>query len=162
MIKKLAHYLCVLIVGSFGSAILLILYQFIFFYFCQIDVLSPLTYKIIGNFWNSGGILKSGDLFMIFGLLTYFPLVFIGWRWLAKYHYLNLITTPLNWLTNIGLGQYSKGMPEVNIKNLKVEEKKTIEQLVQERLELENKKNSKSDTKEFRKEIIEKIENEIN
>ena len=53
-------------------------------------------------------------------------------------------------------------MPDVNIKNLKIEEKKTIEQLVQERIELENKKNPKTDTAQFRKEIVEKIENDIN
>ena len=70
---------------------------------------------------------------------------------------------PLNWLANRGLDKYSGGMPEVNIKNLKIEEKKTLEQLVQERIELENKKNpQKTDSSEFRKESVEKIENEIN
>ena len=75
---------------------------------------------------------------------------------------MNLITKPVNWLANLGMDKYSGGMPEVNIKNLKIEEKKTIEQLVQERIELENKKNPKTDTAQFRKEIVEKIENDIN
>ncbi|MDO4161554.1 MAG: hypothetical protein Q4D80_00930 [Pseudomonadota bacterium] len=162
MIKKLLHYICVLAAGSVWSVALLLLYQFVFFYFYQIDIVSPLTYKTIGNFWNNGGILKSGDLLMIFGMFTYFPVVFIGWKFLAKYSYLKLISKPLSWLSNIGLGKYNGGMPEVNIKNLKVEEKKTIEQLVQERIEQENKKIPKTDTAKFRKEIIEKIENEIN
>ena len=75
---------------------------------------------------------------------------------------MNLIMKPLSWFANRGLDKYSGGMPEVNIKNLKIEEKKTIEQLVQERIELENKKNPQANSAEFRKEIVEKIENEIN
>ena len=107
--------------------------------------------------------LKSGDIFMLLGFFSYFPIVFLGWYYLAKYSYLNLVMKPLNWLANRGLDKYSGGMPEVNIKNLKIEEKKTLEQLVQERIELENKKNpQKTDSAEFRKEIVEKIENEIN
>ena len=100
---------------------------------------------------------------MLLGIISYFPIVFWIWRRLAKYQYINLIMKPLSWISNRGLDKYSAGMPEVNIKNLKIEEKKTIEQLVQERIELENKKNpQKADSAEFRKEIVEKIENEIN
>ena len=68
----------------------------------------------------------------------------------------------MNLIANRGLDKYSGGMPEVNIKNLKIEEKKTLDQLVKERIELENKKNPLADAAEFRKEIVEKIENEIN
>lgn len=163
MIKKTLHYVCALIAGAWWSALLLLLYRLIFFYGYQIDILSPLTYASISNYWNNGGVLKSGDIFMILGILTYLPIVIFGWRFLWKYHYMNLIMTPLTKISNLGLDKYSGGMPEVNIKNLKIEEKKTLEQLVQERIELENKKNpQKTDSAEFRKEIVEKIENEIN
>lgn len=163
MIKKTLHYICALIAGAGWSALLLLLYRLIFFYGYQIDILSPLTYASISNYWNNGGVLKSGDIFMILGILTYLPIVILGWRFLWKYHYMNLIMTPLTKISNLGLDKYSGGMPEVNIKNLKIEEKKTLEQLVQERIELENKKNpQKTDSAEFRKEIVEKIENEIN
>ena len=163
MIKKTLHYICALIACAGWSALLLLLYRLIFFYGYQIDILSPLTYASIRNYWNNGGVLKSGDIFMILGILTYLPIVILGWRFLWKYHYMNLIMTPLTKISNLGLDKYSGGLPEVNIKNLKIEEKKTLEQLVQERIELENKKNpQKTDSAEFRKEIVEKIENEIN
>ncbi len=162
MIKKSMHYLCVLIAGACWSSLLLWLYRFIFLSVYQIDILSPYTYAMIANYWNGGGVLKSGDIFMLLGFFSYFPIVSLGWYYLAKYSYLNLVMKPLNWLANRGLDKYSGGMPEVNIKNLKIEEKKTLEQLVQERIELENKKNPLTDSAEFRKEIVEKIENEIN
>ena len=161
MLKKYLLYFCVLLAGSLTSALLLLLYWQAFNFFYQINILSLQTYKMLADYWNSGGTLKAGDLLMILGIISYFPLVFYLWRGLAKYKYMNLLITPLSWLSNHGLEKYSGGMPEVNIKNLKIEEKKTLEQLVKERIELENKKNPKKDTAEFRKEIIEKIENEI-
>ena len=71
---------------------------------------------------------------------------------------MSLLTKPLNWLANLGSDKYK--IKNVNIKNLKIEEKKTIEQVIQERLEEENKKNkqnSPGDAGNFRKKIIEKI-----
>lgn len=162
MIKKTFHYICGLCAGALFSALLLLIYQQAFYYCYQIDILNLQTYASIRNYWNDGGVLKAGDLFMLIGIFSYFPLIFFMWRKLLKYQYMNLITKPVNWLANLGTGKYSGGMPDVNIKNLKIEEKKTIEQLVQERIELENKKNPKTDTAQFRKEIVEKIENDIN
>lgn len=162
MIEKTLHCICVLAAGALFSALLLLIYQLAFFYCYQIDIMAPQTYASIRNYWDDGGVLKAGDLFMLIGIFSYFPLIFFVWRKLIKYQYMNLITKPVNWLANLGMDKYSGGMPEVNIKNLKIEEKKTIEQLVQERIELENKKNPKTDTAQFRKEIVEKIENDIN
>ncbi len=160
MLKKIFHYLCALIAGTLLSALLLLIYQQVFFYCYQTNILT--IQNSLRNYWNDGGVLKAGDLFMLLGIFSYFPLVILCWRKLLKYQYMNLITKPLNWLANRGMDKYSGGMPEVNIKNLKIEEKKTIEQLVQERIELENKKNPLANSAEFRKEIVEKIENEIN
>ena len=71
---------------------------------------------------------------------------------------MRLITVPLNKIVNSGLDNYKA--PDVNIKNLKIEEKKTLEQVVQERLEAEKKKNQSQNTanSDFRKKIIEQIE----
>ena len=73
---------------------------------------------------------------------------------------MNLILTPLNWLSNLGLN--SDGMKEINIKNLKIEDKKTIDQLVQERIEMENKKSEQLNTSDFRKKIVEQLEKDTN
>jgi hypothetical protein len=71
-----------------------------------------------------------------------------------------LITTPLGWIASLGIGEYKA--PVINIKNLKVEEKKTLEQVVQERIDIEKKKNPQPDSGKFRQDIIEKIEEEKN
>ena len=71
---------------------------------------------------------------------------------------MRLITVPLNKIVNSGLEGYKA--PDVNIKNLKIEEKKTLEQVVQERLEVEKKKSQlqSAANSDFRKKIIEQIE----
>ncbi len=71
---------------------------------------------------------------------------------------MRLITVPLNKIANSGLNDYKA--PDINIKNLKIEEKKTLEQVVQERLDAEKKKNQSTSagSSDFRKKIIEQIE----
>ena len=77
---------------------------------------------------------------------------------------MKLLTVPLNWLANLGSDKLK--VKNVNIKNLVVEEKKTIDQLVQERLDKERKKQQNSEknssSEDFRKRIIEKIDAEKN
>ncbi len=136
----------------------MLLYWQLILYMYQINILAPRTFVMFSSFWNGGGVLKGSDLVMFFILFSFIPICGVGWYYLYQYKYMKLILVPLSALSNMGLGKYKNGMPDVNLKNLKIEEKKTIEQLVQERLEIENKKIKKVEGNEFRKEIIEKIE----
>ncbi|MBO6281604.1 MAG: hypothetical protein J6N49_03630 [Alphaproteobacteria bacterium] len=158
MIKKIFHFICFVAAGLGWSALLIFIYKIGFAYFYHLDILSAKTYKTFSIFWNSGGVLKSKDLLLIFLLFLYVPLCFFGWYRFYYFKFMTLITKPLNWLVNLGSDKYQ--VKDVNIKNLKVEEKKTIEQIVQERLDQEKKKNEKvssDDAGDFRKKIIEKI-----
>ena len=101
MIKNILHYICGLLAGALFSALLLLIYQQAFYYCYQIDILNLQTYASIRNYWNDGGVLKAGDLFMLIGIFSYFPLIFFMWRKLLKYQYMNLITKPINWLANL-------------------------------------------------------------
>lgn len=158
MIKKIFHYICVAVSGVLWSVVLWLLFQQLFYLVYKVDLLNPKTYKAFSVFWNSGGVLHGIDLLMIFSLFLYLPICFYGWRKLAHYKFMRLITVPLNKIANSGLDNYRA--PDINIKNLKVEEKKTLEQIVQERLEKEKKKNPEqnSGSSNFRKIIIDKIE----
>ena len=74
MIEKTLHCICVLAAGALFSALLLLIYQLAFFYCYQIDIMAPQTYASIRNYWDDGGVLKAGDLFMLIGIFSYFPL----------------------------------------------------------------------------------------
>ena len=157
MIKKIFHYLCVIAACALWSVLLALIYQFVLMLIFGVDPLSVQTYHGLAGYWNDGGILKGKDILLLLLIFSYFPIWFFGCYRLYHYKYLKLLTVPLNKLANHGLDGYIP--PDVNIKNLKIEEKKTLEQIVQERLNLEKKKNPQgAGTTDFRKKIIERIE----
>ena len=159
MIKKIFHYICVVVFGILWSAVLGALFMLLFYYECKSGFVDFSKYQNFSEYWSvKGGALYGNDFLMIFSMLLYFPLCIYGWFKLAHYKFMRLITVPLNKIANSGLDNYRP--PDVNIKNLKVEEKKTLEQIVQERLEKEKKKNptQNAGSSDFRKIIIDKIE----
>lgn len=157
MIKKLLHFICFLVAGLLWSILLLVVARELCMLINRIDIFSPLTYHRLSAYWNGGGVLHAKDILMIFGMSLYVPICLYGLYKLYHYQYMRLLTVPLNFLANLGIGDYRA--PDVNIKNLKVEEKKSIEQIVQERLDLEKRKNQQnSDTTDFRQQIIKEIE----
>ena len=158
MIKKFFHYICVAIAGILWSMLLVFIFQQLFFLVYNINLLDLKTYRIFSAFWNGGGVLHGTDILMLCSLLLYLPVCFYGWYKLYHYKFMRLITVPLSKIANAGLNNYKA--PDINIKNLKIEEKKDIEQLVKERLDKENKKNKaqNASNSDFRKKIIEQIE----
>lgn len=158
MIKKIFHYLCVIFFGLVWSCILLFVFQQLFFWVYNVNILNPKTYRLFSKFWNEGGTLGGKDVLMICSLLLYLPVCIYGWYKLRSFKYMKLITVPLNKIFNSGYNNYTP--PDVNIKNLKVEEKKTLEQIVNERLEKEKKKfqEQNGESHNFRQKIIEQIE----
>lgn len=155
MIKKILHILCVFAFGSVFCALLGLVYVFAFAAIYKIDILSAQTYLRISKFWNSGGTLNTQDTIMIAVLLLYFPLCLLIFYKLRNFKFLKLLTEPYEWWQNRTLRNYRE--VSVNIKNLKIEDKKTIEQVVQERLEKERGKIKQPNKDELRKNIIEKI-----
>ena len=155
MIKKLLHILCVLLFGSAICVLLWLFYALIFTLIYNINLLSVQTFAKISFFWNSGGVLSFYDVVMMLLLMTYIPACLIIFYKLSKYKFLNLITQPFEWWQNRSLRNYKE--VSVNIKNLKIEDKKTIEQVVQERLEKERGKIKQPNKDDLRKNIIEKI-----
>ena len=157
MVKKLLHFICFLVAGLLWSLLLLVVAREVCMLIDRIDIFSPLTYYRLSAYWNGGGVLHTKDILMILGISLYIPICLYGLYKLYHYQYMRLLTVPLNFLANLGMGDYRA--PDVNIKNLKIEEKKSIEQIVQERLNLEKRKNQQNtNSADFRQQIIKEIE----
>jgi hypothetical protein len=154
MIKKFFHYICVLIACTLWTLLLAGLIQVLIMVFYHTNPL--VFYRSLINFWNRGHILQGVDLAVIATILLMVPLCFYGWYKLYHFKYLKLLTVPLNKIFNSGFEGYVA--PDVNIKNLKIEEKKSLDQFVKERLDQEKKKTKTGNAADFRKEIIEKIQ----
>ena len=156
MLKKILHFICVVAVGIIWSLLLgAIMWQVLKIGF-RIDVLSIKTYRGVIAFWNSGGVLRGKDLLIFVIMFLYFPICVLGWMRINRYKFMRLITVPVNWYLNRGLENYHA--PDVNIKNLKLEEKKSLDQVVNERLEIEKKKQQNLTAGDLRKEIVKKLE----
>lgn len=158
MIKKIFHLICFILATVLLSVLLAIIYQQLFWFIARIDIFAPATYKLFADFWNQGGTLKAKDVMFILSIISYFPLISLIIYKLYHFKYMKLIIIPLEYIANRGIEKHKAQMKDVNIKNLKIEEKKTIEQLVQERIEIENKKQENSEINNFRKNLNEKIE----
>ena len=158
MIKKIFHiFWATIFSAAFSVAALLLLY-FLVWNLYHINILNPKTYTVISEYWNNDGVLRGKDLILLSMLVAFIPINFIVWRKIYHSRLLNIIIIPLNWLANLGSKGYKS--PDINIKNLKVEEKKDLEQFVNERIALEAKKQPQIDAQAIRREIIEKIEKE--
>lgn len=164
MIKKILHFICFVIASAAWALLLALIYRVGFLLFYRLDIFSPKLHLDFLAYWNNGGVLSAKDLIMFFFIFLYVPLCL--WVWYKFYHFkfMKLLIVPLNWFANLGSDKLK--VKNVNIKNLVVEEKKTIEQLVQERLSKERKKQQdsakSSQPEDFRKRIIEKIDAEKN
>ncbi|MBQ8672211.1 MAG: hypothetical protein IJ525_06805 [Alphaproteobacteria bacterium] len=156
MLKKILHFVCVFVVGIIWSFLLGALLLQILKIGFRMDFLSVKTYRGIVAFWNSGGVFKGKELLIFVIIFLYFPICVFGWHKINSYRFLRLITVPINWYLNRGLENYHA--PDVNIKNLKLEEKKSLDQVVNERLEIEKKKQQSMMAGDLRKEIIKKLE----
>ncbi len=156
MLKKILHFVCVFVVGIIWSFLLGALLLQILKIGFRMDFLSVKTYRGIVAFWNSGGVFKGKELLIFVIIFLYFPICVFGWHKINRYRFLRLITVPINWYLNRGLENYHA--PDVNIKNLKLEEKKSLDQVVNERLEIEKKKQQSMMASDLRKEIVKKLE----
>ena len=153
MIKKIFHLLCVFIACCCWCALLIGIVQAIIMLAYHTTPLA--FYNSFTQFWNNGNALRGKDLGIVFLVIAVVPICIYGWYKLYYFKYLKLLTVPINKFFNRGYNHYVA--PEVNIKNLKIEEKKSLEQIIQERLDKEKKKNPPQSSTDFRRQIIEKI-----
>jgi hypothetical protein len=156
MIKKIFHILFAIIFCAAFTALVIAAFYFAYMHFYRINIINMKTYHNIVKYWDSGATLKSNDLLMLFGIFCIVPINLVGWWVIYHMKYANLWFGPLSWIAGLDTKNYET--PDITIKNLKVEEKKTIEQIVNERLEQEKKKTPNLEVGRFRQDIIEQIE----
>lgn len=114
---------------------------------------------VVKGFWNRNGVIAGSSDYML--LLTMFILLLIwvwGWHRLCKVNYIKLMLKPINYLADYGLKKYEAEDKHVTIKNLKVGEKITVEDVIQARIKQEGNNQSK-EAESLRKSISEKITN---
>ena len=82
----------------------------------------------------------------------------VGWVKLYRLDYVKLLLAPLNYLANRNIKKYEETDTHVVIKNIKVGEKITVEDIIQDRIKQEKTENVK-ESDAIRRSLSEKIIN---
>ena len=157
--KKLSHLFKVIIVGAIWSYVLLLGSEWAMMKFWRFDVLDFKSWKIIADWWNGGGKIKTGrDFLFLFSIAASIVIWLWGWRKACRVKFKNVMLAPLEWLNRQMLKKYSQE-ERIVIKNIGLkEEKKSEEDIIKE--ELKNMGQRLDDRKEsakIREAMAEKI-----
>lgn len=157
MLKKLLRVLKAVIIGLIWTAAFFYICRVLLIYVWHFDIFSRNQWIVISGYWNNNGVIMSASDYLFF--LTLFALMIVwvlGWRVFYKMNYLKFLLAPVNFIINYQLNKYESDDTRVVIKNLKVAEKKSVEDIIQERMKQE-KASEVKESQQLRKNISEKI-----
>ena len=121
IIKKLLKLSKWLITGALWSYVYILCTVSLFVGIWNFNYLSASSWKVITDYWQKGGVIKTGtDFLFLFALIFLIPLWIWGWRKLYKMNILNLFLVPLNWYQKRSADNYIKSMSRIKIHNIGV------------------------------------------
>lgn len=133
--KKITKGLKFIFSGAAATALCLYIARRLLVYVWTFDIFSAKQWEVISNYWNGYGVISSGTDYLFFATLF---LVILFWVWLWRYLYnlnlLNAFATIYRFFADRDVRKFEDEDSHVVIKNLSSHEKKTIEDVIQERL----------------------------
>lgn len=157
--KKFTKMLKVLVVGSIWTCFFVFLANLAMVKLWSFSIISLNDWRIIGNFWDGGGKIKTGrDFLFLFSLLLIIPLWLWGWVRAMKLNYLELLLAPLEKYNSWVISKYGEDS-RVVLKNLGTTIKKeSAEDILAQRLkEKEEEIDQEKETSKIRENVFEKI-----
>ena len=159
MLKKIIKTIRALIIGIIWTSALLYVARLLMIYIWKFDIFYTKQWSVVKRFWNSNGVIEDASDYAFFlSLLLILIVWLVGWIKLCRLDYAKLVVAPLNYIANRDLEKYEQIDTHVVIKNIKVGEKISVEDLIQERIKQEQTDNVK-ESDEMRRNISEKIIN---
>ena len=124
MIKKLFK---ALVVGIIWSYLYIFVTELLLYYLWNFDYLSPQDWQTINTFWEHGGVIKTGkDYLFLLSLLLVVPLWLLGWKYLYRQNYVEILLWPINAYNRHIIKHYGSESKRILLKNIgtlvKVEE----------------------------------------
>lgn len=159
MIKNILKFIRFWAIGFMWTGIYGYLVRLFLIKFWQFDILYRKQWIVIKGFWNSNGVIHGVSDYLL--LVSMFILLLIwGWGWyrLYKINYGKKLVGFVNYISGRGLKKYEESAEHVVIKNLKVGEKLTVEDVIQDRIKQEKTEKSQ-EAGDLRKKVSEKIVN---
>ncbi len=160
MFKKILKFIKFILVGTAWSYLFIYASVLFTIKIWNFNYLSLKSWRIIGSFWNQGGIIKHpGDYGLFAVLLLLIPLWLLGWRYFYKKNFTALLLTPIIWYNKRTITKYGSNSSRIILKNLgttqKIDPKEYIEsQLKDAKATIENHEKASDSLREMLKEKI--------
>ncbi len=160
MFKKLLKFIKFILVGTAWSYLFIYASVLFTIKIWNFNYLSLKSWRIIGSFWNQGGIIKHpGDYGLFAVLLLLIPLWLLGWRYFYKKNFTAFLLTPIIWYNKRTIAKYGSNSSRIILKNLgttqKIDPKEYIEsQLKDAKATIENHEKASDSLREMLKEKI--------
>lgn len=159
MLKKIIKTIRALFIGIIWTSALLYVARLLMIYIWKFDIFYVKQWSVVKRFWNNNGVIDDASDYAFFlSLLLILIIWIVGGVKLCRLNYAKLMIAPLNYIANRDLKKYEQEDTHVVIKNIKVGEKISVEDLIQERIKQEQTDNVK-ESDEMRRNISEKIIN---
>jgi len=160
MFKKILKFIKFILVGTAWSYLFIYASVLFTIKIWNFNYLSLKSLRIIGSFWNQGGIIKHpGDYWLFAVLLLLIPLWLLGWRYFYKKNFTAFLLTPIIWYNKRTIAKYGSNSSRIILKNLgttqKIDPKEYIEsQLKDAKATIENHEKASDSLREMLKEKI--------
>lgn len=159
MLKKIAKTVRALLIVCVWTCVLLYVARWLMICIWKFDIFYAKQWGVVKGFWNSNGVIVGASDYTFFlSLLLIFVIWVVGCVKLCRLDYVKLAMAPLHYISNYDIKKYEREDTHVVIKNIKVGEKLSVEDLIQERIKQEQTQNVK-ESDEMRRNISEKIIN---
>lgn len=136
VIKKLTHFLRIAIIAISWTVVYALMVNFVMSFFWQFDIFKLRYWKIISNFWGSGGVIDTAsEIFFILALVAIIPLWILGWKKANKLSYVKIIFFPFFWYNNYLNKKYASEPNRIVIKNIgsnKNQKKQSPQEMMEE------------------------------
>ncbi len=158
MFQKLFKLIKFLIVSVLWSGVWFTLTDKIIAKVWNFDFLKASQWHFVSEFWRRNGTFYGKSDYLLFlSLLIIIVLWGIGLYKLYKVNYIRFFLKPLEYFSNRDIEKYEKESKHVVIKNLVVGEKITIDDLIAEKIQEEEKEPKIKESEALRQNISQKI-----
>ncbi len=158
MMRKLFRLLRGLAILVGWTFVFIYLTDLLFIVIWNFDFMSSSSWRVMGQYWDNGGIIKSAsDVLLFVGLFALPVLWFIGLRYAFKAKYLQLMLSPVKFIYNL-FNRSSGSTDSISIRYTKSNEQKVEE--IREQLESLKPKKAQS-SQGIRSDIKRKISNDL-
>lgn len=160
MIRKLLNFIRFLLIGSVWTAVYLVLVNTLLYHVWHFNLFSVRSWQTISAYWQAGGVIKTSSDYIFLTALIITPILWIiGWRFLLKVNYLNILLYPLNTYNRYIISKYGHQSSRIMLKNIK-----SSQEMIEEvKNQLESIKPGKpQEVHQIRDEIQKKLDSAIN